>query len=103
MGVVHLLQAVFLVQAHDQSLRICHIQAEGVLSPSAKAAEEDHKRSAEVCSAWGCSYRKWAKGHEARTMVLTVLAGNPGPLDKIRSGTADKPLFGRVFADRLDL
>jgi len=83
-GVAHL-QAASLIQVRDQSLRICHIQAEGVPNPSAKAEEEGHKRSVEGCPAWG------------------ALAGNPGPLDKIRSGTTDKPLFGRVSVNTLDL
>jgi len=73
------------MQVRDQSLRICHIQVEGVPSPSAKAEGEDHKRSAVGRSAWG------------------VLAGNPGPLDKIQSNTTDKLLFERVFGDMLDL
>lgn len=107
MGVAHL-QAAPLIQFRDQSLRICRIQAEEVPSPSAKAEEEGRKRSVVGCSAWGCSRRKRVKGCEQNmgTVIqqsLTVLAGNPGPLDKTRSGTTDKLLFGRVFVDMLDL
>lgn len=43
------------------------------------------------------------RGYGCSVGILTVLAGIPGPLDKIPSGTTDKPLFGRVFVDKLDL
>lgn len=52
------------MQVRDQSLRICHIQVEGVPSPSAKAEGEGHKRSAVGRSAWGCSCRKRVQGYE---------------------------------------
>ena len=101
MGAAHL-RTVFLTQTHDQNPRISHNRVEGAPSPSGRAEAGGHKRSAEGYSAWGCSCREW--GCERRqTRRLTVLAGNPGPLDKILSGTADRPLFGRVFVDTLDL